>query len=301
MISIIICSRTPDIPVRLRDNITETIGDIPYEIIAIDNSANTYSIFTAYNKGVSLSRYPLLLFMHDDVLHRTPGWGTILSSHFRAETTGAIGVAGTPYLPWMPGGWWTTGNGYLHLLQSEPDAPAPVMKDYAPSFLPSRKAVALDGVWFVIRKSLFDHIRFDDNTYHGFHFYDIDTTLQVFLRGYDVLCVNDILIHHLSPGVLDDKWIRNIGIFRQKWIDRLPIACFNPGLQTKALMEYRVMSTFISDQLRVIEKTGKKKSDLYLAAFKDLMVFARSCPYPKIPYWGTKLLFRYLRYRLAGL
>jgi hypothetical protein len=44
MISIIICSRTQTISSDLFENIKDTIG-CDYELVVIDNSENTYSIF----------------------------------------------------------------------------------------------------------------------------------------------------------------------------------------------------------------------------------------------------------------
>ena len=118
MLSIIICSRNSDIPPSLRENIRQTIG-VEYEFIIIDNSENKYSIFSAYNKGVSLSRFPFLLFMHDDISYLTPGWGGELSAVFKDPSVGAAGIAGTPFLAKIPGGWWSTGLGYLYLRQPD--------------------------------------------------------------------------------------------------------------------------------------------------------------------------------------
>jgi hypothetical protein len=53
MISIVICARANDINEALKENIQNTIG-VPYELIVIDNGKNEYSIFSAYNKGVTL-------------------------------------------------------------------------------------------------------------------------------------------------------------------------------------------------------------------------------------------------------
>lgn len=67
MISIIICSRFQSISKELKDNIENTVG-VVHEIICIDNSKSQYDIFSAYNEGVKRSQYPLLCFMHEDIL-----------------------------------------------------------------------------------------------------------------------------------------------------------------------------------------------------------------------------------------
>ena len=82
MISIIICSRFQSISKELKDNIENTVG-VVHEIICIDNSKSQYDIFSAYNEGVKRSQYPLLCFMHEDILHYTNDWGKLLINHFR--------------------------------------------------------------------------------------------------------------------------------------------------------------------------------------------------------------------------
>jgi hypothetical protein len=291
MISIIICSRQNSISPELRENIQQTIG-IEFEIIIIDNSANTHTIFTAYNKGVALSRYPILLFMHDDIFYHTQNWGCRVADHFKQEEIGGIGVAGTAYIPFMPGGWWSSGIGHLYLLQSEGKNTKPFLWN---NFEGTKEVVALDGVWFCIRRNLFDRIKFDEDTYKGFHFYDVDISLQVFHLGYKLLCVKDILIHHLSSGSLDEKWIENSLIFRKKWKDKLPVSSIPITLKERNHMEYRVLSTFTSDQLKLIDKDSKRKSEIYLFAVTKLLSFSKEYFYIKTPYWLAKFFFKYLR------
>ena len=62
MISVIICSRTSTIGTALSENIKNSIG-CEYELISIDNSKNTYSIFEAYNLGIQKSKFDFLCFI----------------------------------------------------------------------------------------------------------------------------------------------------------------------------------------------------------------------------------------------
>ena len=48
------------------------------------------------------------------------------------------------------------------------------------------------GVWFCIRKKLFEHVKFDDKNYSGFHFYDIDISMQIQAQGFQIFSVFDI-------------------------------------------------------------------------------------------------------------
>ena len=109
MISIIICSRFQSISKELKDNIENTVG-VVHEIICIDNSKSQYDIFSAYNEGVKRSQYPLLCFMHEDILHYTNDWGKLLINHFRDLKVGLIGISGPRFISQIPGIWWGPGS-----------------------------------------------------------------------------------------------------------------------------------------------------------------------------------------------
>lgn len=293
MISIIICARNVDIPGELRKNIAETIG-VDYEIIVIDNSENKLNIFTAYNMGVERSKFPLLLFMHDDIHYHTAQWGQRVIDHFRDEKVGAIGVAGGPYVPSVPGGWWSTGAGHLYLLQSARRGDEPVLQNYFPAGASAREVVVLDGVLFCIRRRLFDTIRFDDKTFNGFHLYDLDISMQVFHAGYKLLAVNDILIHHFSSGVLDGKWISNLLLFHKKWKSHLPVSARPFTRAQQCSMEYRTLNEFMSNRLLNLPP-GVSKSSVYRSGLFDLLRFRRGLFYYKTPFWAAKIFAKYVR------
>jgi GT2 family glycosyltransferase len=271
MISLITCSRGSSIPAALRENISATIG-IEHEVVVIDNSNNQYTIFEAYNEGVRKSQYPFLLFMHDDIMYHTANWGQRLLDHFRDPGIGAVGIAGTPYLSYMPGGWWSNGMGHLYLLQSDRNQAEPEMQHVFPAGSSSEPVVVLDGVWFCIRKELFQTIRFDTETYKGFHFYDADISLQVFFAGYKLIAINDILIHHLSKGVLDKKWIDNAWIFHRKWKHKLPVTTTTYQLALQCRLEYRSIQEFMHAQ--VINKVGAP-ANIYLNGLKHMIGFRK--------------------------
>ncbi len=297
MISIIICARKSDIAETLRQNIESTIG-LVHEIIVINNSENKYNIFSAYNEGVRLSKFPFLLFMHDDVLMHTDHWGDKLLQHFNDEKVGAVGIAGTPYLSYAPGGWWSNGMGHLYLLQSNKPGQAPEFQNIFPKNSSEENVVVLDGVWFCIRKSLFDVIRFDDKTFNGFHFYDADISVQISRAGYRLLCINDILLHHLSMGVLDKKWVDNAYIFHKKWKSQLPLATVDYGLAWQCKIEQRSVKEFIDTQLQNVPELTK--SSVYSSALKHLLSFKKGFHYYKTPVWILRLLYKYLTSRVAG-
>jgi len=223
MISIIICSRNPDIPKSLKENITDTIG-IDYELIIIDNSNNKYSIFQAYNEGVHLSKYPYLCFMHDDILFHTQDWGKKVISHFNNPNVGLIGVAGSHYVPRLPGAHWSTGISSRQIRHTIGGKTQQDFYRYPDNKEASLQAIIIDGLWMCISNEVLKKVRFDDITFSGFHCYDSDMCLQILKANYEVRIVFDIDIEHFSLGLRNKIWLENLFIFFNKWKHELPLA-----------------------------------------------------------------------------
>jgi GT2 family glycosyltransferase len=229
MISIIICSRTSNIPVELRQNIAETTG-CDYELVVIDNSENRYTIFAAYNEGIRRSKGDVLCFMHEDVLFRTAGWGNVINNHFKEdETMGLIGFAGTHFLPSTPMYWYSSPFVSQRNLNNDQGV---VEEHFHEDWFGDRniiEVVAVDGFCFFARKPLFDHIAFDEKTYQGFHLYDMDICMQVIQAGFKVGVCRDVMAEHCWSESKQfskdggDLFAYNMELFAQKWHDLLPI------------------------------------------------------------------------------
>lgn len=224
MISIIICNKKANLCPVLEDNIRDTIG-VDYEIISIDNSHGQYSIFQAYNEGVARAKGDILCFMHDDILFRSKRWGRVIEDAFAAdERMGALGVAGGHFMPDCPCSWSTCKTTSFHVWQTKPDGSATEYKctDHTDGkhFV---EVATLDGLFICIRHSLFNNIRFDNQTFRGFHCYDSDICMQVLATGYSVNVTFDIDIEHHSNGACDQQYYDNIEIWYKKWHSHLPI------------------------------------------------------------------------------
>lgn len=224
MISIIICNKKATLCPELEDNIRNTIG-VDYEIISIDNSHRQYSIFQAYNEGVTRAKGDILCFMHDDILFRSNGWGIVLADAFAADShIGAIGVAGGHFMPDCPCSWSTCKTTSFHVWQTNSDGTATLYgcTDYADG-KQMVEVACLDGLWMCFRHSLFDTIRFDDQTFDGFHCYDSDICMQVLMAGYSVNVTFDIDIEHRSNGSCNQQYYGNLDLWHKKWHTHLPV------------------------------------------------------------------------------
>lgn len=243
MISIVVCTRTSHLPTEVKLNVEDTIG-CKFELVEIDNSGNKYSIFEAYNEGVSRSTGNVLCFMHEDVLFRSQGWGATIEKHFREnEEIGLIGFAGTHFLPDTPMYW--TASPFVSQRNLNNDQGI-VKEHFHEGWFGDNdliEVVAVDGFCFFVKNKMFDRISFDAKTYKGFHLYDMDICMQVIEAGYKVCVCRDILIEHCwSEKKMYSKqgselFLYNLGLFTKKWKGRLPI---HRGLQLPTSVYKRV-------------------------------------------------------------
>jgi hypothetical protein len=184
------------------------------------------SIFVKYNAGIrqcineGLKPDDVVAFIHEDVKLLDPAFLNKVSSVFDSKSdVGMLGVAGTSVLT-ESGAWWHNAPDLLrgHVIQEHPEGGARHLIKGPIGFFDD--LVAVDGLCFFIRGKLFteENLVFDDKTYDGYHFYDIDTSLQVLEKGYKVACA-DILLQHGSVGNIkeDKKWHENRDKLISKW------------------------------------------------------------------------------------
>lgn len=245
MISIIICSRQQDISSKLKENIRTTIG-VEYELVVLDNSNNDYSIFTAYNKGIEISKFPYLCFVHEDVLFLTSNWGQNLVIHLKEEKTGVIGIAGGRIVTEIPASWWIVGKGYKNLIQHY-NRKKTISNESTSGYVHVQQpAIVLDGVFMSMRRGLFSEIRFDESL-TGFHGYDHDISIQSYVAGYKNYVVFDILLEHYSEGTMTGSYYQNLVRIHRKWMEHLPL--FAPGVTPEEKNDLNALKTRLLGKL----------------------------------------------------
>lgn len=224
MISVIVCSRNPPENTLHCRNVFKTVGT-DHEYIPLDNRQNRYGICAAYNEGVKRSRGDILVFVHEDVFFMEQGWGAVLESKFTDATVGMVGVAGTRYLFADRPGWVVAGRPFIRgrVIHEAPDKSAIDLTVFS---WDKRDAdvVAVDGLFFAIRRRLFTTIRFDEQTFDGFHFYDMDICMQV-RQTHRILVTWGIMVKHLSGGNFGTDWQKYATRFTNKYRLQLPATC----------------------------------------------------------------------------
>lgn len=220
MISIIICSRKPSLSNALCQNIEQTIGET-YETVCVDSTARGLSIFEAYNQGVQQAKGEYLVFMHDDIVFRTQNWGRIISQSLEDKKTGIVGVLGGHIIDETSYSWTSSGFYSGQVIQVTNGTTTTYNHNEAGL---GNMVIALDGMLLAMRKELFDKeiLKWDSDTYNGFHFYDLDICMQAVSQGYKVQVV-PIMIEHHSLGAFNLSFYDSCKAFHQKWDSRLPV------------------------------------------------------------------------------
>jgi len=248
MISFIICSTHKKLPNVIYENIEHTVRT-PYEVIVIDNSQNSYSIFSAYNEGVRRACYPYLCFIHEDIMFRTDNVGEIIVKSFEDDPAlGLLGVIGITVLPKLPFGWWAAGRDYYvggvrkcKTRKMTPHFTKTISKNYVLD-----NAVACDGLFLCIRREMFHRIRWDEDTFNGFHCYDLDICMQVIELGMKIKVTKDIVIEHFSTGNPSESFAKNCWLFYKKWESCLPVFTKNIGLAQAEKIQASVYCEYLT-------------------------------------------------------
>jgi hypothetical protein len=246
MISIIICSINKTFAHQVQENIGSTIG-VVWEAIIIDNTISPKSITEVYNLGAAEAKYDLLVFVHEDVLFKTPHWGVNLQDYFdREDAPALIGIAGSKYKSSTPSGWFT---GFSELdccsithLNSNNHQEKIYFNPVAGS--QAQQVVVLDGVFLCCPKKIWAAFKFDEFLLKDFHLYDLDFSLRV-AQKYPVVVVFDIDILHITKGGhYGNKWLEATLLWHKAIKQRLPFVLPQVNLKNNEV-EKKILKTWL--------------------------------------------------------
>lgn len=207
MISIVICSVNSDHLDSISNSIKNTIG-LNYEIIAIDNSENKYSITQAYNMGAKRSIFENLIFVHEDVEFISENWGENLVDILKNKEIGIVGVAGSTYLPSVPSGWYLPDEKYNKVFIHQGFKYKKQLVSFDNQGEDLTPVYLLDGVFLAMRKEVWDEFPFNENL-NGFHAYDVNICQRVGLK-YQNIFTKQIELLHKSEGKVDKTYFDTI-------------------------------------------------------------------------------------------
>jgi GT2 family glycosyltransferase len=211
LVSVIICSITPDRFRKVCENYRSLLRDVPHEIVGIHDAR---SLCEGYNRGARQARGEVLVFSHDDVEIVSPDFAARLLGHLRRHDL--VGIAGTTRL--VSGNWINGGWPYLHgQVGSEVAKPGSLVVAVYQLCGPSAgNAEAIDGVFMAARRDVVERISFDEQTFDGWHLYDLDFSLRSHAAGFQAAVCNDICLIHDSIGSYGPDWERYARRFEEK-------------------------------------------------------------------------------------
>lgn len=230
MLSLVICSINPLHLANIRTNIAESIG-VPYELLVWDNRQDQLGLCDVYNKMASKASHSYLVFLHEDLLFETKGWGKELMDIFQSQANPAlIGVAGGNYKGKHYSGWFSgiPGADFYHIFHEHGGIKkSNSNKDTWPSN--EVPVCSIDGVFMAVKKNIWEQHPFNEQLLKGFHFYDLDFSLRIAHQN-TVLVTKRINIVHLTQGGdYGDKWVEQAIIFHNAWNNNLPVMLNDHG------------------------------------------------------------------------
>lgn len=285
MLSIIVCSRNRTLLPAFTDNIKNTVG-VDYELIHVDNSDNKYSIYSAYNFGISKSKYPYLCLVHEDVLFHTNNWGENVIAHLQDPKTGILGVAGGDFVTNIPASWATLISPSLNIIQTDSKGQKPTKFLLEPEnyTLSKRSSITLDGVFLCMRRELMQKIHFDENL-KGFHGYDYDISIQATVAGYINYVIYDIKLEHFSRGKTDVVYFRNLIQIFKKFEKFLPLIGGNITDEERQEMPKIERRKLYQLTKKMVRKGFEKKEII-----SEITYYANKIDFPKAA--------KYLKFRI---
>lgn len=290
-LSVIICSIDPDKCNGCIDALKRTAG-ITLDIHVTDNRADARPIAEVYNDSANMSESPYLLFIHEDVIISSHGWGRKLLDKLSEPDTGVIGFAGSTLRVPVPGGWDQGGPEYMRAsLRHIEHGEERTMSFGAVDGETFRQVIAVDGLAMAVRRDVWARHPFDEAMLTGFHCYDIDFSVEIASAGLRNYVMYGVDVLHLSAGSYSDSWLRHtIDMFYAKW-SRIPVLSVDPVDAKKANdAKCRCLYSFIFKAIR---------SDMPYREVQRLMKHYRSLPSSSHRYYRhlLTLMWQQLRYR----
>lgn len=182
------------------------------------------SLSQVYNEILDESKHDIVVFCHDDIEFDTNRWGEKLLKIFdKNPEYGIIGVAGTTDL--IDGRWWTIKKSMNGIVSHKHEGKK-WTNNYSEDFNNNiKEVVVIDGLFICVNKTKLKH-RFDE-TFNGFHFYDLGFCFPNYLDGVKIGVTTSIRLTHLSIGQTNQQWEDNKLKFEEKYKDKLPVRLTN--------------------------------------------------------------------------
>jgi GT2 family glycosyltransferase len=190
------------------------------DLVDVVRVAHVTSLAEGYNLAYKRAQGDVLIFSHHDVEVMAPDFGAKLKAYM--ERFDVLGVAGTTRLAGPK--WLDAGPPHIfgQVLHPSPTPPGYTVAIYGAPTRSVGNIQALDGLFLAVRREVLERVSFDQDTFNGFHLYDIDFTYSAYLAGFRIGVANDLDVFHHSWGRFDSVWATYADRFVKKHGARLP-------------------------------------------------------------------------------
>ena len=236
-VSAIICSIRPDYFAQVSTSLRAQFAAQTIEIIGIHDAK---SLAEGYNRGASKAGGDILIFCHDDIDFVHGDFGTRMLNHL--EKVDMVGVAGTSRLTgaaFMDSGY---PNCHGQIIHARPDwrLPGSIFSYFVPGLQERvvKNIQALDGVFVAMQRGVWDLIKYDEQTFDGFHLYDLDFTYRAYLAQFKLAVPMDLLLIHFSDGTYSPVWQH----YANRFLAKFPALDVPPNVLRSSPMNMRLRS-----------------------------------------------------------
>ena len=205
---------------RFQQHLLQSAGVKDIQILEYENH-NQYSLAEVYNRGISESKYDIVVCCHNDI-KLEKNWGKKLLEDFSNNPEfGLIGKAGSCYFPESGVYWEKMNQTMVGQVYHHPPNQNKWLSRYSPKLPILIPVVTLDGLFLSFDKTKIKH-KFDES-YGKFHFYDHGFCVPNYLEGVKLGVTSSFEITHESIGQPNEEFYQSKEMFLQKWGDKLPL------------------------------------------------------------------------------
>jgi glycosyltransferase involved in cell wall biosynthesis len=183
-----------------------------------------WGLAEVYNQILTEAKNNIIVFCHDDIEFDTKNWGEKLTKLFnRNPEYGIIGIAGTTDL--IDGRWWKMKESMTGIVSHKHEGKKWTNNYSEDQGNKLKEVVILDGLFFAVDRTKIKN-NFDES-FKGFHFYDIPFCFSNHLSGVKLAVTTQIKVTHMSIGQTNQQWEENKIQFEEKFKDNLPVRLTN--------------------------------------------------------------------------
>lgn len=221
---------------KFQEHLLDKVGLKNVQILEYIN-IDQYSLTHLYNKGISESKFDIVVCLHNDV-KLSKDWGKKLLSDFEKNPEfGIIGKAGSTHFPESGVYWEKMGQTMVGQVYHHPKGKDKFLSEYSPKINYLIPVVTVDGLFIAFNKTKIKHLF--DETIGKFHFYDHPFCLSNYLDSVKIGVTSSFEIIHESIGQPNEEFFKSKEDFLEKFGKSLPLTLLPENPYITSVVKYK--------------------------------------------------------------